>query len=146
MDALTLARWQFGITTVYHFFFVPLTLGLSVIVALMETLYVRSGNELYLRMTRFWGSDEWRGDLYQEVPTLFGTVEVKRCATTGKRLGELYKRRLSEVFPAVSEPLVMTNSMNGPLYCLIAASHHPVGVKIVNDIFGRYERLGRQAA
>ncbi len=55
MDALVLARLQFAITTIYHFFFVPLTLGLSVIVALMETLYVRSGNELYLRMTKFWG-------------------------------------------------------------------------------------------
>jgi cytochrome bd ubiquinol oxidase subunit I len=55
MDPLILARLQFAATTVYHFFFVPLTLGLSLLVALMETLYVRSGNELYLRMTKFWG-------------------------------------------------------------------------------------------
>ncbi|MBN1148399.1 MAG: cytochrome ubiquinol oxidase subunit I [Anaerolineales bacterium] len=55
MDPLVLARLQFGITTVYHFFFVPLTLGLSVLVALMETLYVRSGKEIYLQMTKFWG-------------------------------------------------------------------------------------------
>jgi cytochrome d ubiquinol oxidase subunit I len=55
MDATILARWQFGITTVYHFFFVPLTLGLSVIVAMMETIYARTGNEMYLRMTKFWG-------------------------------------------------------------------------------------------
>ena len=55
MDAVLLGRLQFAITTVYHFFFVPLTLGLSVIVALMETLYVRSGKEIYLRMTKFWG-------------------------------------------------------------------------------------------
>ncbi len=55
MDALALARWQFAITTVYHFFFVPLTLGLSILVALMETLYVRTGDELYKRMTQFWG-------------------------------------------------------------------------------------------
>jgi cytochrome d ubiquinol oxidase subunit I len=55
MDALTLARWQFAITTVYHFFFVPLTLGLSIIVAIMETAYVRTGNETYKRMTQFWG-------------------------------------------------------------------------------------------
>ncbi len=55
MDALTLARWQFGITTVYHFFFVPLTLGLSILVAVMETMYVRTGNEEYKRMTKFWG-------------------------------------------------------------------------------------------
>ena len=55
MDVLALARWQFGITTIYHFFFVPLTLGLSLIVAIMETIYVRTGNETYKRMTQFWG-------------------------------------------------------------------------------------------
>jgi cytochrome d ubiquinol oxidase subunit I len=55
MTALALARWQFAITTVYHFFFVPLTLGLSILVAVMETLYVRTGNEEYKQMTKFWG-------------------------------------------------------------------------------------------
>jgi cytochrome d ubiquinol oxidase subunit I len=55
MDPLLLARLQFAITTVYHFFFVPLTLGLSVLVALMETLYVSTGKDDYLRMTKFWG-------------------------------------------------------------------------------------------
>ncbi len=55
MDPLILARLQFGITTIYHFFFVPLTLGLSVLVAIMETLYVRTNNEVYKRMTKFWG-------------------------------------------------------------------------------------------
>ena len=55
MDVLVLSRLQFAITTIYHFFFVPLTLGLSFLVALMETLYVVSSKELYLRMTKFWG-------------------------------------------------------------------------------------------
>jgi cytochrome d ubiquinol oxidase subunit I len=55
MDALDLARWQFGITTVYHFIFVPLTIGLSFLVAGMQTAWVRTGNERYLRMTKFWG-------------------------------------------------------------------------------------------
>ena len=55
MDSLLLARLQFAITTVYHFFFVPLTLGLSVIVAVMETLYVRTGREVYKEMAKFWG-------------------------------------------------------------------------------------------
>ena len=55
MNGLGLARWQFGITTVYHFFFVPLTLGLAVMVAIMETLYVSTGNETYKRMTKWWG-------------------------------------------------------------------------------------------
>ena len=55
MDALVLARWQFAITTVYHFFFVPLTLGLSILVAIMETIYVKTGDEKYKKMTQFWG-------------------------------------------------------------------------------------------
>ena len=55
MTALGLARMQFAVTCVYHFFFVPLTLGLSVLVALMETAYVRTGDETYKRMAKFWG-------------------------------------------------------------------------------------------
>lgn len=55
MEEVLLGRWQFAITTVYHFLFVPLTLGLSVLVAIMETMYVRTGNELYKEMTKFWG-------------------------------------------------------------------------------------------
>jgi cytochrome bd ubiquinol oxidase subunit I len=55
MDALLLARWQFAITTVYHFFFVPLTLGLVWVVAIFNTLWVTSGREVYRRLTKFWG-------------------------------------------------------------------------------------------
>ena len=55
MDVLLLARLQFAITIIYHFFFVPLTLGLSIVVAIFETIYVTSGNEVYKRMTKFWG-------------------------------------------------------------------------------------------
>ena len=55
MDALTLARWQFGITTVYHFIFVPLTIGLSPLVAIMQTAWVRTGNERWLKLTKFFG-------------------------------------------------------------------------------------------
>ncbi len=55
MDTVTLSRIQFAMTAGFHFIFVPLTLGLSLLVAWMETLYVRTGDELYLRMTKFWG-------------------------------------------------------------------------------------------
>lgn len=55
MEPYILARWQFAIVTVYHYFFVPLTLGFSIIVAIMETLYVRTGDEIYKRMVKFWG-------------------------------------------------------------------------------------------
>jgi cytochrome d ubiquinol oxidase subunit I len=46
---------QFAITTIYHFFIVPLSIGLAILTAVMETLYVRSGREVYKNMTKFWG-------------------------------------------------------------------------------------------
>lgn len=55
MSELILSRLQFAVTTSYHFLFVPLTLGLSVLVALMETWYVKTGDETYKKMTQFWG-------------------------------------------------------------------------------------------
>ncbi len=56
MDPLLLSRLQFAAATMFHFLFVPLTLGLSLMVAYMETRYVRTGDEIYLRMTKFWGT------------------------------------------------------------------------------------------
>jgi len=55
MDELSLARWQFGITTVYHFFFVPLTLGLVWVVAVLQTTWYVTGDEMWRRLTKFWG-------------------------------------------------------------------------------------------
>lgn len=55
MDTIDLARLQFAVTTLYHFIFVPLTIGLSLVVAIMQTAYVRTGDENYKRMTKFWG-------------------------------------------------------------------------------------------
>ncbi len=55
MEALDLARWQFGITTVYHFLFVPLTLGTVWLVAGFQTAYYRTGKLKYLQLTKFFG-------------------------------------------------------------------------------------------
>ncbi len=55
MSAETLARWQFGITTVYHFLFVPITIALSMLVAILQTLWYRSGEEKFLQLTKFYG-------------------------------------------------------------------------------------------
>jgi len=55
MDALLLSRLQFAATTMFHFLFVPLTLGLSFLVAYMESKYVKTGDETYLNMAKFWG-------------------------------------------------------------------------------------------
>lgn len=56
MDALALARWQFGITTLYHFIFVPLTIGLAPLVAIMQTAFLRTRNQAYRRMARLFGT------------------------------------------------------------------------------------------
>ncbi len=52
---IELSRWQFAATALYHFLFVPLTLGLSWILVIMETVYVMTGREIYRDMTKFWG-------------------------------------------------------------------------------------------
>ncbi|NMN97129.1 cytochrome ubiquinol oxidase subunit I [Antrihabitans stalactiti] len=55
MDALDISRWQFGITTVYHFVFVPLTIGLAPLVAVMQTLWFITGHDRWYRLTKFFG-------------------------------------------------------------------------------------------
>lgn len=55
LDILGLARFQFGMTTVFHFFFVPFSIGLAFVVAIMETLYAIKGDEDYKKMAQFWG-------------------------------------------------------------------------------------------
>jgi cytochrome d ubiquinol oxidase subunit I len=55
MDVLSLSRLQFAVTAAFHFIFVPLTLGLSLLVAFMETRYLQTGDTMYLKMAKFWG-------------------------------------------------------------------------------------------
>ncbi|WP_154794813.1 cytochrome ubiquinol oxidase subunit I [Occultella kanbiaonis] len=55
MEALDVARWQFGIVTVYHFIFVPLTIGLAPLVAIMQTIWTFTGKENWYRLTKFFG-------------------------------------------------------------------------------------------
>jgi cytochrome d ubiquinol oxidase subunit I len=55
MDSLLLSRWQFAVTSMFHFVFVPLTLGLSILVAWFETRWVKTGDETWKRMARYWG-------------------------------------------------------------------------------------------
>lgn len=54
-DSVMIRRWQFGITTVYHFILVPLTIGLSLLVAIMQTCWHTTGREHWLQATRFFG-------------------------------------------------------------------------------------------
>ncbi len=54
-EVVTLSRLQFGLTALYHFLFVPLTLGMTFILAIMESVYVMTGREVYKDMTQYWG-------------------------------------------------------------------------------------------
>src|ERR1700750_240236 len=56
MDIVILSRLQFATTALYHFLFVPLTLGLSLILVIMETVYVMTGRTIWRDMTKFWGT------------------------------------------------------------------------------------------
>jgi cytochrome d ubiquinol oxidase subunit I len=55
MDVVDLSRWQFALTAMYHFLFVPLTLGLAFMLAIMESVYVMTGRQVWRDMTKFWG-------------------------------------------------------------------------------------------
>nr|WP_307437370.1 cytochrome ubiquinol oxidase subunit I [Labrys monachus] len=55
MDVVQLSRLQFGLTAMYHFLFVPLTLGLAVLLGIMESVYVMTGRDIWRQMTKFWG-------------------------------------------------------------------------------------------
>lgn len=55
LSVLSLARFQFAMTTVFHFFFVPFSIGMALVTAIMETMYVHTKNETYKKMTKFWG-------------------------------------------------------------------------------------------
>ena len=56
LGIVELSRLQFAVTVMYHFLFVPLTLGLSILVAIMETVYVMTNRRIWRPMTKFWGS------------------------------------------------------------------------------------------
>jgi cytochrome d ubiquinol oxidase subunit I len=54
-DIETLARFQFGMTTIFHFFFVPFSIGMTLVVTILEGIYVATGNEIYKKQAKFWG-------------------------------------------------------------------------------------------
>jgi three-Cys-motif partner protein len=94
------------------------------------------------RLNRFWGTSDWMIDLYKEEDTLFGPQKTK-VAYSGREVGAIFQKRLKEIFAQCSFPIVMTNSKNGPLYCLLFAGHNQTGRRIAEDIFRSYERRGK---
>jgi three-Cys-motif partner protein len=91
------------------------------------------------RLNRFWGTTDWLVDLYTQEDTLFGPEKTK-IAYSGKEFGTVFQKRLREIFPRCSAPILMTNSKNAPLYCLLFAGHNQTGQKIAGEIFESHGR------
>jgi cytochrome d ubiquinol oxidase subunit I len=158
MDSLLIARWQFAITTIFHFFFVPLTLGLSIFVAILETRYVRSGDEMYKKMAKFWGKiflinfaigvvtgivqefqfgmnwseySRFMGDIFG-APLAIEALLAFYLESTFIGLWIFGWDRLSKKMHLAAVWLVAIGSNISALWILIASSfmHHPVGYTI----------------
>ncbi len=88
---------------------------------------------------------EWIQKIYQpseQLPLpLFGDPQLTRDTIRAEWLARLYTNQISTLFSFISQPVIMMNSRNAPLYALFLASHNERAVKIVDDIFKRYEHL-----
>lgn len=89
------------------------------------------------RMNAFWGDQSWKQVAYEQVPTLFGPEDVK---TDNETIAKAYAERLKKVagFKHVHY-MPMKNSTNAVVYYLFFASHKPVAINIVKDIFNKYK-------
>lgn len=90
------------------------------------------------RMNQFWGTNDWMVDLYEEEQTLFGP-ELTKKKQSAKEFGMVFKKRLEQIFGHCTFPVLMKNSNNAPLYCIMFAGHNKTGAKIASDIFRKYE-------
>ncbi len=160
MDVLLLSRLQFAAATFFHFLFVPLTLGLSILLAIMETIYVRTGDETYMRMARFWGKiflinfaigvvtgitlefqfgtnwsrySQYVGDIFGSLLAIEASVAFF-LESTFIAVWALGWKRLSAKAHAVTIWLVAIASNVSAIWILIANAwmQHPVGYVIRN--------------
>ncbi len=160
MDTLLLSRLQFAAATFFHFLFVPLTLGLSILIAIMETKYVRTGDEDYKRMAKFWGKiflinfaigivtgitlefqfgtnwsrySHYVGDIFGSLLAIEATAAFF-LESTFIAVWALGWNRLSAKAHAVTIWLVAIASSVSAIWILIANSwmQHPVGYTIRN--------------
>ncbi|MDQ1240291.1 MAG: cytochrome bd ubiquinol oxidase subunit [Thermodesulfobacteriota bacterium] len=160
MDVVMLSRLQFAVATLFHFIFVPLTLGLSILIAIMETMYVRTGNEEYKAMAKFWGKiflinfvvgvvtgitlefqfgtnwagySKYVGDIFGSLLAIEATVAFF-LESTFVAVWAFGWKRLSPKFHAACIWLVAIASNMSAYWILVANSwmQHPVGYTIRN--------------
>ncbi|MBI3976990.1 MAG: three-Cys-motif partner protein TcmP [Chloroflexi bacterium] len=92
-------------------------------------------------LDRIMGDSQWVDDIYARQMDLFGEEHLQRGTLAALSIARRYMDSVKQLFPKVSEPVLMRNSRNAPLYVLFLASHNATAVKITNDMFKRYERL-----
>lgn len=104
--------------------------------------------EVIEQLNKVMGSTDWITQIYQEPPAtqldIFGNPAestLSRDTIRAEWLVSLYTQHLRDLFPHVSNPVLMRNSTNSVLYALCLASHKETAITITNDIFNRYERL-----
>jgi three-Cys-motif partner protein len=98
--------------------------------------------ESWERMARFWGRPGWDTDFFEETRDLFGQSRIDLKHQSARQVGNLYRKRLQEVFRFVTVPVVLRNSTNAPLYGLIFGGHNETGLRIAKGIFQKFEKMG----
>ncbi|HEX2997299.1 MAG TPA: cytochrome ubiquinol oxidase subunit I [Anaerolineales bacterium] len=166
MDPVTLSRWQFGLTTVYHFLFVPLTLGMGWFVAYMQTRYYQTKDESWRKLAKFWGKlflinfaigvvtgivqefqfgmnwseySRYVGDIFG-APLAIEALMAFFLESTFLGIWIFGEGRVPEKVHLASIWLVAIGSNLSALWILLANGwmQHPVGY-IVNEVTGRAE-------
>src|ERR1700727_2112037 len=129
MTNVDLARWQFAFVTINHFFFVPVTIGLAFLTALLQTAWFRSKRSEYLRLTRFFG-------VLLVINVAIGVVTGLVQEFQFGMNWSAYSRLVGNVFgaPLAMEGLVALGSVLSAAFIMAANSwmQHPVGYQMVN--------------
>lgn len=110
----------------------------------LNRMITRSGNipeNWSDKLTRCFGTEEWRDVAYKVEQDLFGEEIVQKHGDVASRLLELYMGRLRKIFPQVSSPRLIRNTRAVPLYYLIWAGPHPLGLKGANYILEKGEKV-----
>ena len=95
-------------------------------------------------MTKCFGTEEWRDIAYHKDEDLFGQERTTKHGDVANRLLELYGRRLRAIFPHVATPRLIRNTRNLPLYYLIWAGPHELGLKGANHILRQGEKIKKR--
>ena len=142
MGVLDIARWQFGIITVYHFLFVPLTIGLTAVIAGLETAWVRTDKEDYLRLTKFFAKVTHPRIFVKPTPTSDALAFIAELA----RAPGVSFLAEAEGYAGILERLVQAGRVVGPMVhdariaalCLL---HGVAELWTADRDFGRFPQL-----